>query len=180
MEDGYPERNNQLHAVPEPPGARVKERKELKMTRKILLSMAVLLTLALYAPAGEIKIHQWPTAFIPQEVTTVPVVMDVGFYVRIEDKDNLRIKLQQTAINRYRGCTDVKVSTNFNMTLSCDIASTGAVGGKYSCSVSPADLDSPGGTVQVCAELEDADLIGVPGGTRDVHVATVTIKVVPR
>ena len=150
------------------------------MTRKILILASLLLGFGSLASAGEIKFHRWPATFLPQEVVTVPVVMDIGYYVAIEDQDNLQIKLQQTSINTYRGCTDVRVRTNFDMALSCDIQPTGAVGGDFSCSVTPADLSVPGGEVEVCARLEDADLVNVPGGTRNVQVAVVTIKVVPR
>ena len=150
------------------------------MTRKSLLLVATLLAIASGASAGEIKIHEWPVAFIPQEVTAIPVVMDIGYYVAIQDQDNLRIKLRQTAIREYSGCTDVVINSNFDLTLSSDIMPTVALGGDYSCSVSPADVDAPGGTVSVCADLRDANLLGVPGGTTDVHVATVTLKVVPR
>jgi hypothetical protein len=150
------------------------------MARNTLFSVVVSSVLALSAQAGEIKIHEWPTQYIPQEVATITVTMDVGFYVQIMDQDKLRIKLQQKAIREYEGCTEMTVRTNFDMTLSCTIAGTGAVPGDYSCSISPADVDSPGGTVTVCAKLKNADLISVPGGASNVHVATVTIKVVPR
>ncbi len=150
------------------------------MTRTLLLSAAILPLLALSGPAGEIKIHDWPTEYIPQEVATIPVVMDVGYYVQVMDQDKLRIKLQQKSIREYEGCTDMVVRCNFDLTLSCTIAPTGAVSGDYSCSIAPADLSVPGGTATVCAKLTNANLLGVPGGTANVHVATVTIKVVPR
>jgi hypothetical protein len=54
------------------------------------------------------------------------------------------------------------------------------VPGNYSCSVSPANIDAPGGTLTACAKITDADLSKVPGGTKGVHVANVTIRVVPR
>jgi len=150
------------------------------MTRKLLLAIVILCILGLPAHAGEIKIHEWPVSFIPQEVTTIPVLMDVGYYIQIRDQDNLRIKLRQTAIREYSGCTDMVVNANFDLTLSCSISATGAVPGKYTCSVAPADVAAPGGTVTVCAQLKEANLLNVPGGTSDVHVATVTIKVIPR
>jgi hypothetical protein len=150
------------------------------MARTFSLAAAVIALPALTAHAGEIKIHDWPVKFIPQEVTTIPVVMDVGFFIQIKDQEKLRIELQQKTIREYEGCTDMVVSANFDLTLSCEIAATGAVPGTYSCTLTPADLNTPGGTTTVCAKLTDADLLGVPGGAADVHVATVTIKVVPR
>jgi len=150
------------------------------MVKKSLFAIAAVALLAVAAQAGEIKIHDWPCEFISQEVATIPVVMDVGYWIRIKDQDKLKIKLTQKSIHEYEGCTDMKVECNLNISLSCSISATGAVPGKYSCSVNPADVDSPGGTVSVCATLKDADLGGTPGGSKNVHVATVTIKVKPR
>jgi hypothetical protein len=150
------------------------------MVKKSLFAVAAVALLAVAAQAGEIKIHDWPCEFIAQEVTTIPVVMDVGYWIKIKDQDKLKIKLAQKDIYMYEGCTDMKVECNLNITLSCSISATGAVPGKYSCSLNPADVDSPGGTVSVCAKLKDADLSKTPGGSKNVHVATVTIKVLPR
>jgi hypothetical protein len=150
------------------------------MVKKSLFAIAAVALLAVAAQAGEIKIHDWPCAFIPQEITTIPVTMDVGYWIKIKDQNKLKIKLQQKSIHEYEGCTDIKVETNVNITLSCSISATGAVPGKWSCSVSPADINAPGGTASVCAKVKDADLSKTAGGSKNVHVATVSVKVVPR
>ncbi len=150
------------------------------MLKRSLIAVAAVAVLASIAPAGEIKLHNWPTKFVPQEIATIPVVMDVGFWVRIKDQDKLKIKLNQVSVHEYSGCTNMTVQCNFDLSLSCSIAATGAVGGKYSCSLSPADVAAPGGTVEVCATLKDANLGDQPGGSKNVNVATVTIKVVPQ
>jgi hypothetical protein len=149
------------------------------MRAKIVLMGLAITLLTGPAPAGEIKLHVWPTGFIPQEVTTIPVVMDVGFWMEIVNQ-NTKIKLQQINIHTYEGCADIQVRTNFNLTLSCSITPTGAIQGQYSASIDGADIDAPGGTATVCARLTNANLAGKPGGTKNVQVATVTIKVVPR
>jgi hypothetical protein len=150
------------------------------MAKKAILPILIAAALGAPAHAGEVKIHLWPVEFIPQEITEIPVLMDIGFFVRIDNQDDLRIKLLQVSIDEYEGCTDMSVTTNFDLTLSCKITPNGAVAGKYSCSILGADINAPRGTATVCAQLKDADLTGVPGGTRDVRVATVTILVVPR
>ena len=150
------------------------------MLKKSLFVVAAVALLAVAAQAGEIKQHSWPTTYVPMEITEIPVVMDVGYWVAIQDQSKLKIKLQQKSIHVYEGCTDMVVKCNFNVTLSCSIAKTGAIGGDYGCSVNPADIDAPGGTTTVCATLNKADLGGTPGGTSNVQVATVTIRVVPR
>jgi hypothetical protein len=131
------------------------------------------------APAGDIKIHNWPSAFIPQEVTTIPVVMDVGLWVEIVKQD-VTIKLHQINVHTYEGCIDLQVRTNFYLTLSTSIHATGAIKGVYTCWCNGANVDPPGGVTTICARLTDANLGGMPGGSTNVHVATVVVKVVPR
>lgn len=154
--------------------------------KKQLFAVAVVVLMAVVGQAGEIKFHEWPCAPIPQEITTIPVVMDIGFWIRIKDQEDLRIKLAQDAIHTYSGCTTAVVETNSCLTFSCSITRVTipdvgpVVPGTYSCSVSPANIDAPGGTLTVCARITDADLSRVPGGTKNVHVANVTVRVIPR
>jgi hypothetical protein len=156
------------------------------MLKKSLFAVAAVTLLAMAAQAGEIKIHNWPTSYIPQEITEIPVLMDVGYWVSIKDQDKLKIKLQQKDIHTYEGCTDIKVSCNFELTLSTSISpvkvdGSNVIAGKYSSSVSPADLGiGIEQTATVCAKILEANLSTVTGGTKDVHVATVKVKVVPR
>ncbi|MGE5295248.1 MAG: hypothetical protein ACM3VT_10510 [Solirubrobacterales bacterium] len=153
--------------------------------KKALFAVAAVAMLAVAAQAGEIKYHEWPCALVPQEITTIPVVMDVGYWVRIKDQDKLKIVLGQDSIHTYSGCTNMTVETNTCLTFSCSIAAvtvdgSAVVPGDYSCSVSPANVNAPGGTVTACATLTNADLSKVAGGSTNVHVANVTVKVVPR
>jgi hypothetical protein len=148
--------------------------------KKVLFAVAAVALLAMTAQAGEIKIHEWPCKFIPQEVTTIPVVMDVGYWIKIKDQDKLKIKLNQKSIHEYEGCTDIKIETNVNIEVSVSVSATGAVPGKYSASINDANVDAPGGTRTVCVTLKEADLSKTAGGSKDVHVATVSVKVVPR
>ncbi len=151
------------------------------MSKRSLLIVGLLAVLwAAAAPAGEIRIHYWPCSFVPQAVTTIPVIMDVGYWIQIENQDAF-IKLQQTAINTYEGCTNLRVRCNARLAMGCSIEPTGAVPGTYSSWISDsAGVDPPGGTVKVCAKLKNPDLSGQPGGSVNVKVASVTITVVPR
>jgi len=143
---------------------------------------AVIAILAVGTQAGEIKLHEWPCQFVFVEISSIPVVMDVGFWVKIKDQDKLRIKLVQDEgdIHRFKGCTDMIVESNFNLTLSCSISKTGTIDGNYSCSVDPSNVNAGTTVVKVCATLTDAKLSGQPGGSKDVQVATVKIKVRPQ
>jgi hypothetical protein len=153
--------------------------------KKGLFAVAVVVLMAVVAQAGEIKYHEWPCAPIAQEISTIPVVMDVGYWVKIKDQGDLKITLKQDTIHTYSGCTTAVVETNACLTFSCSISKISRDGlvvvpGTYSCSVSPANIDAPGGKLAICAKITDADLSKVPGGSKNVHVANVTVRVVPR
>lgn len=149
------------------------------MLRGKMCALAAVAVLAAGLQAGEIKVHAWPVQFVPLEVTAYPVVMDVGFWMEIVNQDDV-IKLQQVTIHRYQGCIDVKVRTNFSLLLSSTITPTGAVSGKYTATITNAAINPPYGVARLCVTLDDANLTGQRGGTKNVHVATVTVRVVPR
>jgi len=149
------------------------------MLRRRFLVMASIVLVATATQAGEIKVHQWPTAFVPMEVTSYPVVMDVGFWMEIVNQFQI-IKLEQITIHKYQGCVDVKVRTNFKLLLSSKITPTGAVPGTYTATLTNASILPPYGVADLCVTLENANLTGQPGGSKNVHVATVVIRVVPQ
>jgi len=149
--------------------------------KKTLVAMAVVALLAVGVQAGEIKTHDWPCSFVSLEITSIPVVMDIGYYVRIKDQDKLKIKLVQDEadIHKFKGCVDMVVESNFNLVLSASISKTGAIDGDYSVSLDPSSANKGSTTVKVCATLTKANLTGQEAGTKDVQVATVKIKVKP-
>ncbi len=149
------------------------------MPRRSVFAALLVALLATAAPAGEIRIYEWPTQFVPQEVAAIPVVMDVGYWMQIVNQ-NGKIKLLQTGIRTYEGCLDLQVLCNFNLSLSASILATGAVSGTYSCSIVGADVDAPGGIARLCARLTNANLGSQPGGSKNVNVAIVTVRVAPR
>ena len=117
---------------------------------------------------------------VPQEITTIPVVMDIGYWIEIVNQDAF-IKLKQVTIHTYEGCTDLQVRTNTEH--SAELLDR--VDRRHSAAPTRATSTArtsiaPGGHANVCAKLTDANLAGRPGGTKDVKVAVVTIRVVPR
>lgn len=149
------------------------------MSRRSLFIGLLGVLCASAAPAGEIRWHLWPCAPMPQEITSIPVIMDVGYWVEIVNQGDV-IKLKQVNIHTYEGCTDLVVRTNTDIRLSCSISPNGKVPGTYSCSITGADIDAPGGHANICAKLTEANLSAVPGGTTNLQVAVVTVRVVPR
>jgi hypothetical protein len=154
------------------------------MLKRSLVAVAVVALLAMTVQAGEIKTHTWPCDFKALEITSIPVVMDIGYYIKIKDQDKLKIKLVQdtTDLHKFTGCTNMTVESNFNAQLSCSITKTGVIAGDYSCSITGGGVIPPGSsTVQVCATLANAVLgtSSALAGQTDVQVATVKISVKP-
>jgi hypothetical protein len=147
--------------------------------RLVIVGLAVLV--AMTAQAGEVKLHNWPVQFryVPLEVTNVDVVMDIGYWIEIINQNKV-LKLQQVSLREYEGSLDLQVRCNFNLTFVSEIVPNGTVGGTYSSSFVNPDIDAPGGTATLQARLEDADIGSVQGGTFDVQVASIVVKVVPR
>jgi hypothetical protein len=151
------------------------------MLKRSLVAVTVAALLAAGVQAGEIKTHDWPTQYVPLEITSIPVVMDIGYYILIKDQDKLQIKLVQDEldIHKFTGCTDMVIESNFNLVLSASITKTGAVDGDYSVTINPSTAQPGSTTVKVCATLMNANLVGQLAGTTNVQVATVKIKVKP-
>jgi uncharacterized lipoprotein YajG len=158
------------------------------MLKKGLLIVAVVAMLAGAAQAGEIKLHVWPCAFIPQDFMTIPVTMDIGYWIRVKDQNKIKIKLSQIDIHTYEGCVTFNVESNFNATLSASISAVDMDAtkdgvqsmGKFSIStLTPTDVTLGTTAVKVCAKLTEANLGLIAGGTKDIQVANVLIKVVP-
>jgi hypothetical protein len=156
------------------------------MLKKSLFVAAVVAMLAVSAQAGEIKTHTWPTGgFIPQEIATIPVHMDVGYWIVVKNQTSNKITMTQIDVNKFSGCTEIKVETNFALTMTGSIAKDGDVGGTYTMDFGPGvgsvDLDPIGSEqkVKVCAYLSNADM-KKSNPKANVKVANVKLYVVPR
>jgi hypothetical protein len=153
------------------------------MLKKSLFVAVAIAMLAVSAQAGEFKTHTWPTAFVAQEITSIPVVMDVGYWIQVKDQQDNVITLTQIDTKSFSGCDEITVQNNFALTLTCSIAQDGPVGGDYSCDFGPGvgsvDLDPGENVVKVCAYLSNADM-KESNPQSNVKVANVKIWVVPR
>lgn len=143
------------------------------------IASLVAAALAASASAGSMDIRYWPTTFTPQELVTIPVVMDVGLWMDLSVQND-RIKLNQVDVHRFEGCTQIRVRCNFNATLLYSITPTKVVQGSYAVVPEREDIAVPGGTTTVCAELVDPDFGSTAGARKNANVATITICVIPQ
>jgi len=114
----------------------------MKMLKKCLLAITVVAFLAVTVQAGDpayydgtYKGHPWPWPLEWKEVTvcTIPVYMEVGYWIEIKDCQDLEIILKQVECSElksgeagpgdwpcYEGCEKVKVRSNFEANLDLD------------------------------------------------------------
>ena len=120
--------------------------------------------------------------YSPQKACVIPVIMDIGMYVEILDIRNLSIKLKQVEFETFEGCTEIRIRNNFDLELGCRVKPTGLVPGDFSCSIDnpkvPLDLSENVAVRKVCVKAEKVKILSTPPGL-DVHVADVTITIVP-
>jgi hypothetical protein len=120
--------------------------------------------------------------YSPQQRCSIPVKMDIGMYVEILDMQNLSIKLKQVEYDTFEGCTEIRIKSNFDLELGCKIKPTGIVPGDYSCWIDnpkvPLDLSENVAVRKVCVKAENVQILYAAPAI-DVHVADVTITIVP-
>jgi hypothetical protein len=160
-----------------------------------MIALAVVALLATGVQAGEIKAHCWPTTFVSIEITTIPVVMDIGYYIVIRDQDALKIKIKQESSNMrdFSGClgqngaggpSKMKVMTNFEAVLTASVAGTAGLAGDWKVSMdepanyagSSDEVTIPIGTteVPVCVKLVGKGDINSAGG--DAHTLSSMVQ----
>jgi hypothetical protein len=133
------------------------------------------------AQGGEIKIHDWPSKFLSQEIPgcEIPVTMDVNISPTCQVLGTSIKLLSTEVVGTYEGCGYLLVQCSYGVTVRHSVVSKGVVQGTYSSSLSQSDFDAPGGTADLCVTLTDAQPGGYAGHT-NVQVATVKITVSSR
>jgi hypothetical protein len=132
--------------------------------------------------------YSWPAEYKYVDICIIPIKMDVGFWVKVENCKDLVIKLKQDHITEYSGCKKVKVFSNVSVEFTYSIKKLGAEGidalvpGNYSATITPSILEDPapgGKEIEICVKLKDANLTKVLGGQNNLKVAELTLKVRP-
>jgi hypothetical protein len=177
------------------------------MLKRSLIAVAVVAMLASCVNAGEIKAHCWPCQFVALEITTIPVTVDIGYYVVIKDQTKLGIKVKQDSqnFNNFSGCLNksgmkrMKVQTNFELKLAASVSKASGIEGSFKVSLTDTSDDASGGgygstaeitvapgttDVPVCVKLEGNDktlfsITGTNAPGSNVQIATVKITVKP-
>jgi hypothetical protein len=177
----------------------------MKMLKKCLFAIAVVAFLAVTVQAGDpvydgaYKGDPWPMEYKPVNVCTIPVYMEVGWWVEIEDCQDLEIMLEQVSCSEltmkatadwpcYRGCEKLKVRTNFEAELEAELDNRAALIDGYDEGWDKSGWDDrvvvgPTGVyweeLEVCVELWSTDLWEEPATSAKKKVGDLKIKVKP-
>jgi hypothetical protein len=179
----------------------------MKMLKKCLFTIAMVVFLAVTVQAGDpaydgtYKGHPWPWPKEWKEVTVcvIPVYMEVGYWIEIEDCQDLEILLKQVPCDElmmkattewpcYQGCEKLKVRTNFEAELEArldnraDLIDGYDEGWDKSLWDDKVVVGPTGGNweeLEVCVELWSTDLWTDPATGVKQKVGTLKIQVKP-
>jgi len=175
------------------------------MLKKSLIAIAVL-AIALPAVAGDFKTHSWQTTYVAETVNTdIKVIMDVGYYIHIVNQDDIEVSQfdglapDESPYNTYWGCNLTDIISNFDAHITMKVTDEGKVGpdvawkgyfvpavydgtsaiNQYNHKTDSLNVNNTTVSTLICVLGTDVDLTGLPGGSTDVHVATVDFTVIP-
>lgn len=161
------------------------------MLKKSIIGL-LLLALAMPAFAGDdvekkVEVDAWPVVYkwLPA-CKTVKVIMNVGYYVKIQKCKKLKIKLAQKSVEEYEGCTDFGIMSNFDLELGAEIHPTAAglnlsSAGNWSAWITGEHFLAPSDSYKkrtVCAKVKKTKLIKADPN-KEMHVANVWILIRP-
>ena len=162
------------------------------MLKKSIIGL-LLLAIAMPAFAGgdvekKVEANTWPVVYKWLPICEdIKVVMNVGYYVKIEKCKEMKLKLAQKNIGDYEGCIDFNIMTNFDLELGARITPTSAGlalqsnTGKWKAWIKGEHFLAPTTSYKkrtVCARVDDASIVKADPN-KELLVAKVTILVKP-
>jgi hypothetical protein len=148
------------------------------MLKKSLIAIAVL-ALAVPAFAGSLKVHEWEieTSYKAQTICTIDVLIDVGYYIVIENQDPVTLT-QDLDTNSYSGTYTTNVWTNFDADLSLSVANQ-LIDGDIVLGTESATINAPGDVLSCTITATDVDIVGLTAGDEGVKLCDIIITCTP-
>lgn len=136
------------------------------------------------AEAGSLKVHDWQKTcfYVAQDVYSLGVTIDVGYYFQIEDQEAIIVGPDNSTgdpLHTYAGYKQSDVVTNFPAILSVSISPVGTDVGQWNASVAPENVPMGTTSVKIFVQGENVGqhVLSPDAPTR---VAVVTLSVVPQ
>jgi len=135
----------------------------------------------------------WPFEYKALTICEIPVFMNVGYYVQVENCHERKIKLIQVDCTDpvvgkgsgdwpcYYDCENVKIRSNFEVKLGTDKVKIGPVIKDWASSVSPSVVGPSSGwvTVSVCVKAWNTELWKAGAVGSEIRVGTIKLTVKP-
>jgi len=162
------------------------------MLKKSIIGL-LLLAIAMPAFAGgdvekKVLVGDWPVVYKYVPVCqNIKVIMNVGYYVKIQKCKELKLKLVQKSIKEYEGCKDFNIMSNFDLELGAEMHPNAAGDtvagskGKWSAWITGSNFLAPSTSYKkrtVCVKLKDAAIINADPN-KELNVGNVWIYVRP-
>lgn len=161
------------------------------MLKKSIFGL-LLLAIAMPAFAGgdvekKVEAYTWPVIYKYLPVCKdIKVVMNVGYYVKIEKCKELKLKLVQKSVKEYEGCKDFNIKSNFDVELGAEMHPNAAglsiaPAGKWSAWITGSNFISASTSYvkqTVCVKVKDAAIINADPN-KELDVGRVWIYVRP-
>ncbi|MFZ2145607.1 MAG: hypothetical protein WAV28_00185 [Sedimentisphaerales bacterium] len=177
----------------------------MKMVKKILFTIAVVAFLTASVQAVDPGVYQkkydgmWPYEYIAIPVCTIPILIDIGYFVQLEACGDYKIKLVQVPCGDigksatgdfpcYLDCETIKVRANFEVKLGGNIVNKASIWGDGSVYYSSIDSDVypdivPGDgawyTRKVCVTAWDIKIWNAGGQGDEMQLAQLEITAKP-
>jgi len=160
------------------------------MKKSVLLGIAAVALFALPAFAMKEKYDGWQYSYVAQMVKDFPVKMVIPWYIHIVNEKDWVLELSQIECGDdfpcFKGCKQLKIRTNFDATLECEVRDT-KMGGDWKCWYENPGPEIDKGNVDrltdVCVKVKKADLLDddlQSKAGQKIQVATLRILVKPR
>lgn len=157
-------------------------RKDWKMLKKCFATVAFL-AITCPAFAGSLKVHEWNIVchYTPEAVCTIDVLIDVGYYICIENQDAVKLQQQDCSTN-YCNSYVTEVNSNFNAQMSVSIEACNNVTLQDLTATIVRGCHVRAGITEILEVFICATNVGIDNmraSTQDQKIATMTISVVP-
>jgi len=176
----------------------------MKMVKKILFTIAVVAFLTASVQAVDPGKYQqkfdgmWPYEYIYVPVCTIPILIDIGYFVQLEKCGDYKIKLKQVSCDTigqstttdfpcYLDCEEIKARANFEAKLGGNIVNKAGIWGDgdvyYEAAegLNPDVIPGDGAwhTRKVCVKAWDVKIWESEGQGDEMKIADLEITVKP-
>ena len=150
------------------------------MLKKCFAAVAIL-AFACPTFAGTLKVHEWMCQYVPEAVCTVDVLIDVGYYICIENQDAVTL-IQQDCSTNYCNTYVSEVNSNFDAQMSVSIEACGDVTVQNLTATIVSGCHVRAGITEILEVFICANNVSIENmqaSTKGQKIATMTISVVP-